>query len=40
MYSHPDTSMIPDHVSFVSKMFLTPKSTKNLPITTPTQIHA
>jgi Co/Zn/Cd efflux system component len=32
--------MFPDHVIFVSKMFLTPQSIKNLPIPTPTQINA
>ena len=35
-----DTRMFADHVIFVSKMFITPKSIKNLPITTPTQINA
>ena len=35
-----DTSLFPDHVIFVSKMFLTPMSIKNLPIHTPTQINA
>ena len=35
-----DTRMFPDHVLFVSKMFLTPTSIKNLPITTLTQIIA
>jgi len=38
--SQPDTSMPPDHVIFVSKMFLTPKSIKNLPIATLTWINA
>ena len=34
------TSMFPAHLIFVSKMFLTPMSIKNLPIPTPTQINA
>ena len=38
--SQPDTSMFPTHVIFVSRMFLTPKSIKNFPISTPTQIQA
>jgi len=38
--SQPDTSMFPTHVIFVSRMFLTPKSIKNFPISTPTQINA
>ena len=38
--SQPDTSMFPDHAIFVSKMSLTPKSIKNLPVPTPTQINA
>ena len=37
--SLPNASMLPDHVIFVLKMFLTPKSFKNLPIPTPTQMH-
>jgi len=38
--SEPDTSTFQDHVIFVSKMFLTSTSIKNLPITTPTWINA
>ena len=34
-----DTSMFSGHIIFVSKIFLTNKSIKNLPITTPTQIN-
>jgi len=35
-----DISMFPYKVIFVSKMFLTPKSIKNSPISTSTQINA
>ena len=38
--SQPETGILPNHVIFVSKMFLTPKTIKNLPIPTPTQIIA
>ena len=37
--SQPDIDMCPDHETFVSKMFLTPKSIKNLPTATPTKIN-
>ena len=37
--SQLNTSMLPDHVIFVSKMFLTPTCIKNLPVPTPTQIN-
>ena len=36
----PEASMFPDQVIFVSKMFLIPKTIKNLPTPTPTQINA
>jgi hypothetical protein len=36
----PHISMLPDCVIFVSKMFITPKSIKDLPIITPKHINA
>ena len=38
--SHPDTSMFPDQIIVVSKIFLISMPIKNLPIPTPTQINA
>jgi len=36
----PYVTMLPLHVIYVSKIFLKPKSIKNLPMSTTTQIHA